>query len=185
MNNSQDLVADHDSDVLVLAITSDDSLLHVGGASGVLAHLAPPIPPRPGAAPRSSPPRFTPHAVTGTTVDATPGSCLQLFDDSGVRLTIRSPRKNSTLVAVHPRDVVSERVLLARISAALDHLQSTLDANPHLGKDGPIQHDSVPRPEGSLIEVLTQLATFFEPLDPRIPSNRGNWLHNLAHAAGF
>ncbi len=181
MNNSEDLV-DFDTDVLVLAISSDDSMLHVGSASGVLAHLAPPSPKRPG---RPSPPHFTPHAVTRTAVGVTPGSCLQLFDVSGVRLTIRSPRKNSTLAAVHPPEVVPERALLARISAALDHMQSVLDANPALGKDGQIQHDSVPRPEGSLIEVLTQLAVFFDPLDPKIQTNRGNWLHNLAHAAGF
>lgn len=185
MNNPDELVAD-DSDDLVLAITSDDSLLHVGPASGVTAHLAPRISARPEvASQRTSPSPFTPHAVTRATVEATPAGSIQLFDASGVRLTIRSPRKNPTVVAVHPPDVVPEQVLLARISAALDHMQSALDANPDLGKDGPIQHDSVPRPEGSLVEVLTQLAALFEPLDPRIATNRGNWLHNLAHAAGF
>ena len=184
MNDVEDVMAD--SEQLVLAITSDDSLLHVGSASGVIAHLAysAPVTPEVASLRRSTTP-FTPHATTHATVEATPTSSIQLFDASGTRLTIRSPRKNPTLAAVHPPDVSSETGLLARISAALDQMQSALDANPQLGKDGPIQHDSVPRPDGSLVEVLTQLAAFFEPLDPRIATNRGNWLHNLAHAAGF
>ena len=183
MNNAQDSTAD-DSEVFVLAITSDDSLLHVGSADGVMAHLAP-VRARPEAPLRTTRSLLTPHAVTLAAAEASPARSIQLFDAAGVRLTIRSPRKNPTMAAVQPPDVLPEKYLLARISAVLDNMQSALDANPDLGKDGPLRHDSVPRPEGSLVEVLTQLAASFEPLDPQIRSNRGNWLHNLAHAAGF
>lgn len=186
MANSNDVVVSDDSDTLVLVITSDDTLLHAGSGSGVIAHLAPAKSPAPEASSLGSePPRFAPHVLTRAAVEAEPASSLQLFDAAGVRLTIRAPKKGGQLVAVYPPDVVSEDALLARISAALDHMQSVLDADPDLGKDGPIQHDAVPRPEGSLVEVLTELSAFFEPLDPRIPPSRGNWLHNLAHAAGF
>jgi hypothetical protein len=183
MNNAQDFTAD-DSGALVLAITRDDTLLHVGSAGGVVAHLAP-VRGRPKAPLRTTRSLFTPHAVTLEAVEVSPARSIQLFDAAGVRLTIRSPLKNPTVAAVQPPDVLPEKYLLARISAVLDHMQAALDANPDLGKDGPLQHDSVPRPEGSLAEVLSQLAASFEPLDPQTPSNRGNWLHNLAHAAGF
>ncbi|HEY5845437.1 MAG TPA: hypothetical protein VIT42_01485 [Microlunatus sp.] len=174
-----------DSELLVLAIAHDDTLLHVGSAAEVLAHLAPSIPGRPQSSSSTGSHAFTLPAGTRISVKSTPAISLQLFDSRGVRLTIHSPRKHPAVAAVFPPDTVPERVLLARISAVLDHMQKALDANPDLGKDGRIQHDSVPRPDGSLIDVLTQLAALFEPLDPRIPTNRGNWLHNLAHAAGL
>ena len=183
MNNTAALVAD-DSELLVPGHRQRRRPAPRGSASGVMAHLATPSGPAGGGVAANVAAPFM-RTRARATVEATPASSIQLFDASGVRLTIRSPRKNPTVAAVYPPDVVSETALLARIAAALDHMQSALDANPDLGQDGPIHHDAVPRPEGLLVEVLTQLAAFFEPLDPKISTNRGNWLHNLAHAAGF
>jgi hypothetical protein len=75
-----------------------------------------------------------------------------------------------------------QRVLLRRIRESLDLGQSVLSAHPELGNQGPNVPPAteVPRPEGSYPEVLERLAFEFSPL---APGNRGNWLHNLYHAA--
>lgn len=188
-----------DPDELVLAISNDDTVLHVGSAHAVRGHLlrSRPIPPRqpgelPGAVPAEliappSQPDFAPHALRLADIAQTPlPAGLQLFDARGQRLTLTGLAAQSTFRAVIPADVVPEAVMLARITAALDHMDALLAHEPELGNDPPRQHAEVPRPQGcTLPEVLAELEGFFFPLDPDIASNRGNWLHNLAHAAGL
>lgn len=194
-------------DELVLAISSNDSILHVGTAQAVRDHLLakrssspgpPPPPPPPGPPPPEgadpvelagppSRPRFEPHLMRLSEASLTPlPSGLQLFDARGQRLTLTGLGAAASFRAVLPPDVVSEEVLLARIAAALDHLDELLVQQPELGVDPPRRHVQVPRPQGcTLPDVLAELDRSFFPLDPNIASNRGNWLHNLAHAAGL
>ena len=76
---------------------------------------------------------------------------------------------------------VPENVLLGRINAALDHLQEVL--NEQISEGLPDDEGGeVPRPTGSLDHVLGQLAIAFDNLED---TNKGNWFHNLAHAAGI
>ena len=79
----------------------------------------------------------------------------------------------------------SQADLLRRIDEALDFAQSYLSAHPEAGNQGvgiPAATE-VPRPHGSYPEVLEALAAELSPLDPDVQSNRGNWFHNLWHAA--
>jgi hypothetical protein len=75
------------------------------------------------------------------------------------------------------------RILLRRINAALDRAQAYLTEHPEAGDQGPNfpVETEVPRPTGSYQSVLAQLSGLFVPLEGQ--SNRGNWFHNLWHAA--
>ncbi len=85
-----------------------------------------------------------------------------------------------------PGPAVPEEQLLIRMSRALGYLQAILDTStvPEIERDRRIGR-RVPRPTGTLAEVLPTLPGLFGffPGD-QIP-NDGGWLHRLAHAAGL
>jgi hypothetical protein len=111
----------------------------------------------------------------------------EFFDATGRRLS----REEVEHPAVAPEDtdptaeVVDEQVLLLRVARALGYLQAILDRRPELGQLAPGQViTETPHPEGTLAEVIEQLASEFGPMNPNTMPNRGGWLHLLAHAAG-
>jgi hypothetical protein len=99
------------------------------------------------------------------------------FDQQGRPLALVTSQNGTSVFTVDLRvPAVAESVLLGRINAALDHLREVQIGSPD-GEGG-----EVPRPTGSLEHVLGQLAIAFDFLED---SNKGNWFHNLAHAAGL
>ena len=78
-------------------------------------------------------------------------------------------------------EVVDEQVLLLRIGRALGYMQAMLDRKPELGQVAPGHVvTETPHPQGTLAEVLQQLAREFGPMNPETMPNRGGWLHLLA-----
>jgi hypothetical protein len=104
------------------------------------------------------------------------------FDQEGRPLALVTAQNGTSVFTVDMRvPAVAESVLLGRINAALDHLQEVL--NEQISEGLPDDEGGeVPRPTGSLDHVLGQLAIAFDNLED---TNKGNWFHNLAHAAGI
>lgn len=147
-----------DSDTVVLTIARDNRALHVGGAGNTAAHVI---------------------AVGTRAVD------VSYYDPGGQLLRLVKVHDGRWGFAVNETvPPVSERVLLNRIDTALVNMQTILDGQldsqlaPVSAAAGP-----VPRPTGPLPAVLSALAAAFGDLEPF--NNQGNWLHQLAHAAGL
>ena len=178
---------------LLLCISPDNRMLHVGPAVEVIPHVA----------------------LSATTAAKSrtqrPPQALEVYDIRGVRIT---PARLRQLAATgkgtsgaelrqggakgsdpfgDPTRFVpsgdgerqSRRVLLRRVNEALDFAQAYLTGHPESGFRGPgiPRATEVPRGDGGYADVLQVLATELSPLDPDVHSNRGNWFHNLWHAA--
>jgi len=152
---------------LALAIDDEDRTLHVGPATAVLAHLR---------ASDGEQPESVAHASAESAGADRP--VLRVYDSQGRPLGTEGVRASDA--------TVDESTLLRRIETALAHMQSVLDEDPgrfQAGPDAP-EVTAVPRPQGSLQEVLQQLAEAFALQEKDDPRNKGNWFHMLAHAAG-
>ena len=177
---------------LLLCISPDNHMLHVGPAREVLPHVA--------------------LSATTTTKSRSqrPPQPLEVYDIRGVRISpdrlpqLASAGEGSEAEAregiskrsdpfMEPTRFVpsaggerqSRRVLLRRVNQALDFAQAYLTAHPEAGFRGPgiPRATEVPRSDGGYADLLQVLATELSPLDPNVHSNRGNWFHNLWHAA--
>lgn len=177
------------SAAVVLAISHDNLMVHCGPAVDLIAHVGvaahnPPI-----AAPAPTrPPMLLRRTTGGAPLTGRPlgGPMLEYFDIHGEGLGAPRGGAFAPLAAGEPVDLKARRrILLARIDEGLDNLQRALDENPELGNRGPGLPPllAVPRPTGSYRDVVTELADWFFPLNPQIHLNRGNWFHNLWHAA--
>lgn len=198
---------------LLLCISPDNRMMHIGPASEVLRHVAVSAaaggsPAQPSATARTAPKRMPVTAHQPST--AAP---LEVYDIAGRRIPpdrlaeLAQPGAPSQPTA--GRDTVlarrlpggfddpehfppagsshreSRRTLLRRINESLDFAQAYLTEHPQAGYQGPgiPPATEVPRPTGTYAEVLQALASQLAPLDPNVQSNRGNWFHNLWHAA--
>jgi hypothetical protein len=142
-----------DGNEYVLAIMPNNRSLHVGMADSAAPHMA------------------------GDSLEGEP----DYYDKNGRPLVLITAQNGNSVFTLDLRSPgVAEAVLLARINAALDHLQEVLNEQIRDGVPGEV--GEVPRPSGSLEVVLGQLAIAFDFLDD---TNKGNWFHNLAHAAGI
>jgi hypothetical protein len=151
-----------DGDALLLAIAPDNATVHVGPANLMAGHVSLGL-----------------HAATAKLRAPLPLPTLELFDESGRRLTPVWVGGQLTFTLDPTQAPTDEQLLLDRIDAALAQLQVQQDLKPL--PNGPAD-GRVPRPVGSLPEVIGKLAVEFDFLSPA--PNRGNWLHQLAHAAG-
>jgi hypothetical protein len=163
---------------LVLGISPANDLMHVGPASALLHHLS---------------------VATAQNLALTSSTSaldeMEYFDIVGrpVSLTEFAQQASSGATADFGRDsgpvkgkdpwAKRRRILLRRINAALDFAQAYLTEHPEAGNQGPNfpVETEVPRPTGSYQSVLAQLSGLFVPLEGL--SHRGNWFHNLWHAA--
>ena len=100
---------------------------------------------------------------------------LEYYDDTGRPLRLRKDLDTWTFATDDRSSRVDGPVLLNRIDAALHHMQVV--------EDGQESQRTVPHPIGPLPAVLGELATGFDSLGG--VQNQGNWLHQLAHAAGL
>lgn len=177
---------------LLLCISPDNRMLHVGRAPEVLPHVALSAAVAPTARAIQQPAPLEVYDVTGRRV---PPQELQhladVADPGGMSAARRAKRTPGSFtdpdrfVPVHHPDRETRRTLLRRVNASLDFVQAYLTAHPEAGYQGPgvPAATEVPRPEGTYAEVLQGLADQLYPLDPNVQSNRGNWFHNLWHAA--
>jgi hypothetical protein len=178
---------------LLLCISPDNRMLHVGPAREVLPHVA--------------------LSATTTTKSRTqrPPQPLEVYDIRGARISpdrlpqlasaggassdaeLREGISKTTDPFADPTRFVptiggerqTRRVLLRRVNQALDFAQAYLTAHPEAGSRGPgiPTATEVPRSHGGYADLLQVLANELSPLDPNVHSNRGNWFHNLWHAA--
>ncbi len=123
---------------LVLAITSDDRMLHTGTRAWVLDHVF-------GVDPGAAAPRDLHQALPG---EGEPG--LELFDGSGHALRLTDD--GSGLVPVGAGDVDPD-TLVARVATVLDRAREHLVTHPELG----VPPSVVPWAGGALPEVLALL----------------------------
>jgi hypothetical protein len=170
---------------LLLCISPDNRMLHVGPAAEVLPHVALSAAVNTGARAVQRPAPLEVFDVTGRRVAPEE---LQRLADAGTRRARQAPDgfgDPDRFVPVQRPARVSKRVLLRRIYASLDFAQAYLTEHPEAGNQGPSipPATQVPRPVGTYPEVLQALAAQLAPLDPDVQSNRGNWFHNLWHAA--
>lgn len=183
---------------LVLAIHHDDLTLHVGRANDLAGHVDPS-----GSRTRIGSTTGTPRLKEGGNdrdlADRIHDS-FAYFDEHGRRLAPLQTRDGTEFVTVGRHDKsdfdVEPGELVVRINSALVHVQEVLDENPELGDEPhapdderpPRRHTHVPRPEGTLAEVLRALAPAFFPADPidsrMHPMHTRGWFHNLCHKAG-
>ncbi|HEY5979702.1 MAG TPA: hypothetical protein VIT41_08705 [Microlunatus sp.] len=178
---------------LLLCISPDNRMLHVGPAAEVIPHVA----------------------LSATSASRTrtrrPPQPLEVYDLRGARISPDRLRRLAT-AGEHPADTElregiakssdpfsdpqrfvpagkevrqSRRLLLHRVNEALDFVQAYLTAHPEAGFRGPgiPRATEVPRSKGGYADLLQVLATELSPLDPAVHSSRGNWFHNLWHAA--
>lgn len=156
---------------LVVAISTDDSFLHINPLAELLGHMRQHVEEESGT-----------HAVhEGHDGHVGDTRVLEFFDAGGRPL---HPQLNPDLQLVgfftDPEVQVATDELLTRISRALDGAQAKLDADPDLGKQqGLPPATDVPRPNGSLEEVLANLAAAFD-MHPGA-GHRAGWFHNLFH----
>jgi hypothetical protein len=170
---------------LLLCISPDNQMLHVGPASEVLPHVAlsATVDPQARAAPAPSP--LEVYDVEGRRI---PPDRLQQLADSGAAAARRAAGgfdDPDRFLPVRGRERESRRTLLRRINESLDFAQAYLREHPVAGNQGPgiPAATEVPRPRGTYAEVLQALSAQLAPLDPNVQSNRGNWFHNLWHNA--
>src|SRR5215217_963272 len=130
---------------LALAIDDDDRTLHVGPASAVLEHLR---------AAEAEQPESVAHASAESAGEGT-RLALRVYDSQGRPWGAEGLERSSA--------TVDESTLLRRIDTALGHMQRVLDDDPGEFQSGPDAPEvtAVPRPQGSLQEVLQQLADAF------------------------
>lgn len=155
---------------LVLAISSDNHMLHVGPAAEMVNHLR--------GDPAAKQLEFYDARGQRRSIDS-----LESLEGDGAEAQAAGNGGVEDVMRTAPPELgKNQQVLLRRIRAALDFAQTVLTARPELGEQGPNfpVETEVPRPHGSYPEVLEQLTVAFDSL---APSNRGNWLHNLYHAA--
>lgn len=178
---------------LLLCISPDNRMLHVGPAAEVLPHVA--------------------LSATSTSRSRTqrPPQPLEVYDLRGARI---APDRLRQLASAGDRPAGTElregiartpdpfsdphrfvpagkemrqsrRILLRRVNEALDFAQAYLTEHPEAGSRGPgiPRATEVPRSDGGYAALLAVLAAELSPLDPNVHSNRGNWFHNLWHAA--
>jgi hypothetical protein len=154
---------------LVMAISTDNSFLHVTLLAEMVSHLHQ-------------------HAEASEAVPSEAAAAhthdervVQFYDAQGYRLV---PNLNPDLRLVgftvdHDHQTDAE-VLLARIDEALDAAQARLDADPDLGVQQSLPPaTAVPRPTGSVAEVMDSLESEFG-LHPG-HGHRAGWFHNLFH----
>lgn len=170
---------------LLLCISPDNTMLHVGRAPEVLPHVALSASTAASARGRKRPVPLEVYDITGRRVP--PRELPRLVTAPGHRVE-RPPGEfgdPDSFEPVRGRDRESRRTLLRRIESSLDFVQAYLTAHPEAGYQGPgiPPVTEVPRPRGTYPEVLQALADQLYPLDPHVHSNRGNWFHNLWHAA--
>ena len=170
---------------LLLCISPDNHMMHVGPASEVLPHVALSAAADVDSRTAVRPAPLEVYDITGRRV-APDG--LRQMADAAARGARRSPDSfgdPDRFEPVRKPGRVSRRVLLRRINESLDFAQAYLTDHPDAGVQGPgiPPATEVPRPEGTYPEVLQALANELSPLDPNVHSNRGNWFHNLWHAA--
>lgn len=187
---------------LLLCISPDNRMMHVGPAAAVLPHVE--LSARaalddeagPDSARRPHPPRprLEPLEVYDVTGRQIPPAELPTLATAAEQRQQRRPAGGSDpggfddpagfVPVPHPRPADQHR-LLDRINESLDFVQAYLTAHPEAGAQGPNipPKTEVPRPTGSYPEVLAALSSELAPLDPKVQSNRGNWFHNLWHAA--
>ena len=165
---------------LLLCISPDNHMLHVGPALDVMAHVLVDVAP----------------------IESIPPTPLEVYDITGRRLTFKEIGDLAGAVAGEPAPLerqgrsiifappakdgcVTEATLLRRIGESLDFAQSYLTAHPEAGDQGPNVPPvtEVPRPQGSYAEVLEGLAGELFPLNPNTQTHSANWFHNLWHAA--
>lgn len=171
---------------LVLAIAASDKALHVGPADDLGAHFV-------GLQPGGGPPPGPGHAEFPgggqlTELRHPQSSLWHFFDSTGRALTraeAEHPEAHTAHEPADPTEVVDEQVILLRVARALGYFQALLDLDPRLGEIAPNQFvTEIPHPDGSLAEVMAELAPHFGILNPRVMANRGGWLHRMAHKAG-
>lgn len=152
--------------VPVVALTVDDTLLHIAPAAEVLAHLADEAG-RPGA------------------LDA---RMWQFFATDGTALVqVTDPVTGAVTLGPDPAATAPEeldrRLLLDRIDSFLARVQVELTRDLLTGIASP--HRRVPRLDGDLPDVVTGLAAVLTvPTSVTQPDSR-DWVHNLGHRLGF
>jgi hypothetical protein len=177
---------------LLLCISPDNTMLHVGPAAEVLPHVALSAEAQPAAAKTQLrlPPAPKPlevYDITGRRVPPVRLPELAQPTDGGATAARRRGGfgdPNRFPPVDHPSRP-DRRRLRRRINQSLDFAQAYLTAHPEAGQRGPgiPPATDVPRPRGGYAEVLQALADQLSPLDPNVQTNRGNWFHNLWHAA--
>ncbi|BBH68631.1 hypothetical protein ACTI_53160 [Actinoplanes sp. OR16] len=153
-----------DADALMLAIRDDNRFLHVGPGGIALAHLR--------------------EEETGVPLDYGEGARdpFDFFDGDGVRW-LREPPGTGLRLVPADAEVTPPRFLLDRIDAVLAHMQVVLNETPGFGSVPGPPMVRVPRPEGTLPEVMVRLDELFRGLRPPQP-DKGSFFHMLAHLAG-
>jgi len=153
-----------DNDTNVLTIAEDDSALHVGRAEYAAIH-------------------FGGAGSSTTAIKRASTTTIEHYDPTGQRLRMVKVA-GGWGVAADGSPPVPEQILLDRVDTALRHMQAVLEEQGGGTRLAPVIYEGdVPRPTGPLPAVLSKLSVEFEYLIPS-PS-RGNWLHQLAHAAGL
>lgn len=176
----------------VVAIGVDNTMLHVGRAEDLTDHL---VASRSHAEVESKLGIFHQIDEDETSHELSSRS-LEFFDGQGRRLVLRRRDSGAAffLKDQFTQQAIEPGLLLDRINLALSHMQEVLDKHPELGDGGSIvigkdeipqgRHTRVPRPAGSLNEVLSALAVLFFPAGSLHPTHVRGWFHNLGHAAG-
>ena len=164
--DTPDATPDRETSEPVVALTVDDSLLHVAPAAEVLSHLL---------------------AEAGPNGSLDP-SQWEFFGRDGTMLALEAdpatgaPTLVENAAAGEPSDL-DRRLLLDRIDAFLARAQVTLTRELQIGVSS--VHRRVPRLTGDLPDVVAGLALLMSlPESVNQPHSR-NWVHNLGHRLGI
>lgn len=145
-----------DGGTIVLAIATDDRIMHVGPAFTVLDHV------REGTDP--------------------PPADLEFYDASARRLTV----VGGDLAVDHATPALDERFLLDRIDVVQARMQVALDRHPLVpDTEGDRVLTRLPRVSGELPEVLTLLAVLNGDLPAVSDPDPGPPWHLIAHLLGI
>lgn len=146
----------------VVAITVDDTLLHIAPAAEVLAHLADEA---------GHPGALDPQLWEFFAAD---GTVLTQETDPGTGAVTLAP--DTSLAA--PADL-DRRLLLDRIDSFLAKVQVLLTRDLQTGVAA--EHTRVPRLSGDLPDVVAGLAAVLTVPKSVVQPDSRDWVHNLGH----
>ena len=163
---SADVPTPSEEPVPIVALTVDDTLLHIAPAAEVLAHLADEA---------GQPGALDPGTWQFFAKDGTP---LHQVTDPVTEVVTLEPD-----AAAAPPEELDRTLLLDRIDVFLARVQVELTRDLLAGVD-PV-HRRVPRFTGDLPDVVTGLAAVLTVPVSVVQPHSKNWVHNLGHRLGL